>query len=88
MSLVKTKSFPMPPINVDEAVMCLDYIGHDCEIFTFRFVMCQRRLAEAVSVALFRLFCLFLLCVFWCKIVLLFLVALHKLLVFLRGQRV
>ena len=32
MSLVKTKSFPMPPINVDEAVMCLDYIDHDCEI--------------------------------------------------------
>ena len=32
MSVVKTKSFPMPPINVDEAVMCLDYIDHDCEM--------------------------------------------------------
>lgn len=32
MSVVKTKSFPMPPINVDEAVMCLDYIDHDCEL--------------------------------------------------------
>lgn len=33
MSLVKTKSFPMPPINVDEAVMCLDYIDHDFYLF-------------------------------------------------------
>lgn len=31
MSVVKKKSFPMPPIAVDEAVMCLDYIDHDCE---------------------------------------------------------
>lgn len=30
-AVVKTKSFPMPPITVDEAVMCLDYIDHDCE---------------------------------------------------------
>lgn len=32
MSVVKNKSFPMPPIGVEEAVMCLDYIGHDCEL--------------------------------------------------------
>lgn len=32
MSVVKRKSFPMPPVHVDEAVMCLDYIDHDCEI--------------------------------------------------------
>ena len=31
MSVVKEKSFAMPPIEVEEAVMCLDYIGHDCE---------------------------------------------------------
>lgn len=33
MSVVKNKSFPMPPIVVEEAVMCLDYIDHDCEFF-------------------------------------------------------
>lgn len=31
MSVVKNKSFAMPPIEVEEAVMCLDYIDHDCE---------------------------------------------------------
>lgn len=31
MSVVKRKSFPMPPIHVDEAIICLDYIDHDCE---------------------------------------------------------
>lgn len=31
MSVVKEKSFAMPPIEVEEAVMCLDYIDHDCE---------------------------------------------------------
>lgn len=31
MSVVKRKSFPMPPIAVEEAVMCLEYIDHDCE---------------------------------------------------------
>ncbi|CAM9688470.1 unnamed protein product [Sphacelaria rigidula] len=33
MSVVKKKSFPMPPIAVDEAVMCLDYIDHDFYLF-------------------------------------------------------
>ncbi|CAN0102406.1 unnamed protein product, partial [Hapterophycus canaliculatus] len=33
MSIVKNKSFPMPAIGVEEAVMCLDYIGHDFYLF-------------------------------------------------------
>lgn len=31
MSVVKEKSFAMPPIEIEEAVMCLDYIDHDCK---------------------------------------------------------
>lgn len=31
MNVVKKKTFSMPPISVEEAVMCLDYIDHDCE---------------------------------------------------------
>lgn len=38
MSIVKNKSFPMPAIGVEEAVMCLDYIGHDCELFVPAYV--------------------------------------------------
>eukprot|EP00752_Nemacystus_decipiens_P008851 g7898.t1 len=33
MSVVKEKSFAMPPIEVEEAVMCLDYIDHDFYLF-------------------------------------------------------
>lgn len=31
MAVMKTKSFPMPAISLEEAVTCLEYIGHDCE---------------------------------------------------------
>ena len=31
MSVVKRKSFPMPPITVEEAVICLEYIDHNCK---------------------------------------------------------
>jgi len=33
MSLVKKKSFPMDPISVEEAVLCLEYIDHDFYVF-------------------------------------------------------
>jgi len=33
MSVVKPKSFPMPPITVEEAVMCLYYIDHPFYVF-------------------------------------------------------
>mmetsp|Transcript_72629 Transcript_72629/g.151676 ORF Transcript_72629/g.151676 Transcript_72629/m.151676 type:complete len:268 (+) Transcript_72629:143-946(+) len=33
MSVVKKKAFPMEPITVAEAVLCLDYIDHDFYVF-------------------------------------------------------
>jgi len=33
MSIVKPKSFPMPPISVEEAVVCLYYIDHPFYVF-------------------------------------------------------
>ena len=33
MSVVKPKSFPMPPITVEEAVLCLYYIDHPFYVF-------------------------------------------------------
>eukprot|EP00960_Hanusia_phi_P049699 759717-Hanusia_phi.AAC.7 len=33
MSLMKKKTFPMDPISVEEAVLCLDYIEHDFYVF-------------------------------------------------------
>ncbi|CAM9124108.1 unnamed protein product [Phaeothamnion confervicola] len=33
MSVVKRKSFPMPPQTVEEAVLCLEYIDHDFYVF-------------------------------------------------------
>eukprot|EP00607_Mallomonas_marina_P005975 CAMPEP_0182427740 /NCGR_PEP_ID=MMETSP1167-20130531/19070_1 /TAXON_ID=2988 /ORGANISM="Mallomonas Sp, Strain CCMP3275" /LENGTH=256 /DNA_ID=CAMNT_0024610183 /DNA_START=63 /DNA_END=833 /DNA_ORIENTATION=+ len=33
MSVVKPKSFPMPPISVEEAVLCLYYIDHPFYVF-------------------------------------------------------
>ncbi|CAM9721615.1 unnamed protein product, partial [Ascophyllum nodosum] len=33
MSVVKRKSFPMPPITVEEAVICLEYIDHNFYLF-------------------------------------------------------
>eukprot|EP00184_Porphyridium_aerugineum_P008244 CAMPEP_0184691938 /NCGR_PEP_ID=MMETSP0313-20130426/621_1 /TAXON_ID=2792 /ORGANISM="Porphyridium aerugineum, Strain SAG 1380-2" /LENGTH=214 /DNA_ID=CAMNT_0027149721 /DNA_START=272 /DNA_END=916 /DNA_ORIENTATION=- len=31
--VLKKKSFPMPPQTVEEAVLCLEYIGHDFYVF-------------------------------------------------------
>merc|ERR1712070_31603 len=33
MSLVKTKEFDMDPISVEDACVCLDFIGHDFYVF-------------------------------------------------------
>lgn len=33
MSVVKKKAFPMDPISVEEAVLCLEYIDHDFYVF-------------------------------------------------------
>lgn len=33
MSVVRKKSFPMDPISVEEAVLCLEYIEHDFYVF-------------------------------------------------------
>ncbi|CAM9224957.1 unnamed protein product [Ectocarpus sp. 4 AP-2014] len=33
MTVMKTKSFPMPAISVEEALTCLEYIGHDFYLF-------------------------------------------------------
>jgi len=33
MSVVRRKSFPMDPITVEEAVLCLEYIEHDFYVF-------------------------------------------------------
>jgi putative sigma-54 modulation protein len=33
MSLVKTKEFDMEAISVEDACVCLDYIGHDFYVF-------------------------------------------------------
>ncbi|CAN0280201.1 unnamed protein product [Ectocarpus fasciculatus] len=33
MAVMKTKSFPMPAISLEEAVTCLEYIGHDFYLF-------------------------------------------------------
>ena len=32
-ALVRRKSFPMPPITVADAIVCLDYIDHDFYVF-------------------------------------------------------
>jgi putative sigma-54 modulation protein len=33
MSVIRKKSFPMDPITVEEAVLCLEYIEHDFYVF-------------------------------------------------------
>lgn len=33
MQVVKRKSFPMPPLTVEDAVVCLEYIEHDFYVF-------------------------------------------------------
>lgn len=33
IALVRRKSFPMPPISVADAIVCLDYIDHEFYVF-------------------------------------------------------
>mmetsp|Transcript_18835 Transcript_18835/g.36358 ORF Transcript_18835/g.36358 Transcript_18835/m.36358 type:complete len:160 (+) Transcript_18835:470-949(+) len=33
VSLVRKKKFPMPPISIEDATLCLDYLDHDFYVF-------------------------------------------------------
>ncbi|CAN0410294.1 unnamed protein product [Discosporangium mesarthrocarpum] len=49
MSVVKEKSFPMPAITVEEAVLCLGYIDHDCESTCTASTLCVRQCLQSTG---------------------------------------